>query len=130
MATTRQALRQVATVTATTTTELKIKPTVRQKLLNELRAFAELKVQADALYAAMDKHKAKVRELREGTGYAKLELEGFKITDVQGRQSKLNTDQMLKDGLITAGDIANYTVTTPKKAYEKITLPNEVETAY
>ncbi len=109
-------------VTTTTTTTVELRPSLKRKLLTELRAYAELKAQADAIELAMNAHKATIRGLREGTGEKSLELEGFKTTDVTGETSKLDTKLLLLNG-VTMGQINAATITKPKKAYELVTCP-------
>lgn len=113
-----------AKATTTTTTEVKMRPELRRKLLANLRAYAELDQQAKPIKLAMDKHKAAIRELRESTGEKKLEIEGFKLTDVAGESTFFDKDEFVLRG----GDLALYNdclKKKPKKAYEKITLPGE-----
>lgn len=124
-------LTQTITAKATTTTvqAVSLRPRLRAELLNELRSYAVLKVEGDALQIAMDAHKARVREIRETTGEKGFEIEGFKITDVTGTSSRLDRKKLLKLG-VTLAQIEEATVTKPKKSYEKITLPNEVDQSY
>ena len=118
-----------ATATTTTVQTVALKPRLKTQLLNELQSYAVLKAEADAIKLAMDCHKATIREIRESTGEKALDIEGFKITDVTGTSSKLDKKKLLAEG-VTLAQIERCTVTKPKKAYEKITLPGEVERSY
>lgn len=126
MATTRTAPRVTAAPTiqvqATTTHTIKLQPTLKRKLLTELRAYAELDQQVKAIKHARDKHKDAVRTLRESTGEGSLTIEGFRITDVTGVSSTLDKKKLIAQG-VTLAQIEAATVTKPKKAYEKITCP-------
>lgn len=112
--------------TATTTRELVLKPQLRRKLLNELRAFAELKSQYKALELAMNKHKDAIGRLREETGEQSIALEGFKVTQVTQTRSTLDKKLLLEQG-VTMGQIENATVTKPGRPYTKVTTPGEKE---
>lgn len=131
MATTRTVTRMStrvepkATVTATTTHEIKLRPEIKRKLLTELRAWAELRTQQKALKAAIAKHVARVRELRESTGERKLEIEGFKLTDVSGTTTKLDEKALMVKFDLTQDQIDSCKITKPKKSYEKITAPGD-----
>lgn len=111
---------------ATTTTDVTIKPDVRRKLMTELRAYADLSQNFKPIKHAMDTHKAKIRELRESTGSAIIEIDGFKIRDVTSTMIKFNPAKFVAAG----GSLAMYEdacETKPKKPYEKITMPGEKE---
>lgn len=60
--------------------EIKLKPTLRRKLLNELKLYQELKVQLKTIEYALDKHKAAIGELRDETGEQSISLDGFSVT--------------------------------------------------
>lgn len=112
------------TATVTTTTTVTLRPLVRKRLLNELHAYAELKAQLDAIEVVMDEHKATIRTLRESTGAASLELDGFKMTDVRGTTKKLDKKKFVALG----GSLAmleDATTVKPKKPYELVTVPGE-----
>lgn len=118
------ALAPVATVT--TTREVTLKPQVRRKLLNELRAYQELKQQYKAIEMAMDKHKDAIGALREQTGETSIALEGFKVTQVTQTRSTLDRKLLLEQG-VTMGQIENATVTKPGRPYTKVTVPGDKE---
>lgn len=126
MATMRTAARPVQKAApqakATTTTDITIKPDIRRKLLTELRAYGELAMQLKPIKHAMDKHKGRIRELRESTGSSSIDIEGFKIKDVHSVHKKFNPDKFVALG----GDLAIYNEAcedVPRKPYEKITVP-------
>ncbi len=117
------------TATVTSTTELILAPKIKRKLLTELKAYAELKAQRDAIDAALDSHKATIEGLREGTDETSISLEGFKVTRISPTRSILDKKKLLAEG-VTMGQIQNATVTKATKPYTKVTLPNEVEVVY
>lgn len=112
------------TATATTTQEIKLKPSVRSKLLRELRTYQELGCQIKALKHAMDQHKAVIGEIRDETGEQSLSLEGFTITLVAPIKKKFNPSKFVTNG----GDLALYNMSfdeVPTRSYEKITVPGD-----
>lgn len=113
-------------VNATTTTEVKILPTVKRRLLGELKAYEELKFQAKALDLAMEKHKAAIATIRESIGATTLDVDGFKVTYVSPVRSVLEKKLLLDNG-VTMAQIESATVTKPTKPYTKISLPGEGE---
>ena len=115
-------------LTATTTpkTEVKLQPSVRRRLLTELKTYAALKAQMDALKSAIDKRKGIIGGIREEAGVDSLSLEGFKITQVTGTTSKLNKQKLVELGCALAW-IDEATEIRPKKSYEKISVPGEKE---
>lgn len=113
-----------ATVTATTTHQIQLKPTVRRKLLTELKAYAGLKVQRDAIDAAMKNHRGTVEGLLSETGESSLSLDGFKTTLVAPVQKKLDRKKFIQLG----GDIEILNaahVETSGTPYVKITVPGK-----
>ena len=112
------------TATTTTTHEVKLRPTVKRKLLTELRSYAALKSQLDTLKHAMDKIKDTVQHIREETGEPALALDGFKITHVCPQRSTLDHKKLIELGCAAAW-ITEATVTKPTKDYERISCPGE-----
>lgn len=110
--------------TTTQTLEVKISPAIKRRLLTNLKIYHELKIEADALKAAMDKHKAEVTKLRELTGEKALGLEGFKTKWVVGTHKKLDKKKLVELGCALAW-IDEATDEKPKKPYELITCPGE-----
>ena len=53
------------TATTTQTTEVKLKPVLKAKLLKRLKTYAELRSQLKAIESAMDKEKGEIGQLRE-----------------------------------------------------------------
>lgn len=117
------------TVTATTTHKVALKPTVKRRLLQELKAFAELKGQLKAIEHAMEGHKGAIAAIREETGETTLELEGFKITYVTPTRSSLDKGLLLAQG-VSMAQIEQATTVVPTKPYVKVSLPGEVEKDY
>ena len=118
-----------ATVTATTTTEIKLKPQVRRKLLTALKTYAQLHAQIKALETAADKSKDTVQDLLIETGEQSLSLEGFKTTLVSPIKRTLSKEKLVQQG-VTMAQIEAATVTTSTKPYVKITAPGEKEREY
>lgn len=118
------AVTQKATTTVTKTVELK--PSVRRKLLTELRSYQDLKVRRDALEEAMNGHKATIGKLREESGENAIMLEGFKITRVDPVRKVLNHTKLIELGCAMAW-IEEATENKPSKGYEKVTCPGEKE---
>ena len=110
------------TATVTTTRELVLKPTVRRKLLTELKTYQELKGQLDAIKSAMDKHKGVIGKLREETGEQSIKIDGFSVTLVAPVRSTLDKQKLIAQG-VTMAQIDAATVVKPGAAYEKISCP-------
>lgn len=117
------------TVTAKTTEEVTIKPTLRRKLLVELAQCQKLRAEMKALEAQLDKHKGKIEELRDETGYQSVSLEGFTVSLVAPLRSTLDKQRLIAQG-VTMAQIENATVVKPTKPYTKITYPNEPDKGY
>lgn len=111
-------------VTATTKTEVNLHPATKKKLLTKLTSYAELAAQRKAIKLAMKQIEAEVGHIRETTGEQSIAIEGFKITNVKGTQSKIDKKKLVELGCAMAW-IEEATVVTPKKAYEKITCPGQ-----
>ena len=112
------------TVTTTTTHEVTLKPTLRRRLLTELRTYGELKAQRAALDLAMTKHRSAIEGYLGETGEASLSLEGYKVTLVCPITSRLDKMKLVEQGVTTA-QIEAATVTTPGRSYVKVTVPGE-----
>lgn len=114
------------TTTTTTTQTVTLKPALRRQLLIELKAYAGLREQLKAIEGALDMHKATIGRLRADTGETSLSLEGFKITHVTPVRSTLDKKLLLLNG-VTMAQITDSTVVKPTKAFDKITVPGEIE---
>lgn len=110
------------TVTATTTTQIALKPQLRRKLLVEMKAYGVLAEQVKVLKLAMRKHSTTVEEIICDVGESKLELEGWKATLVAGVSKTLNKKKLSPAALAEVN--AAYDE-VPKKPYVKITAPGE-----
>jgi hypothetical protein len=112
------------TVTATVTEKrtVTIRPTLRRKLLSELKTYAELHAQKAAIEQAMEKHKAAVETFRAETGEANLEVDGFKIAYVEGKRTTLSKERLLLLG-VSMDVLEEATVTTVNKPYTRISCP-------
>lgn len=109
-------------VSATTTTEITLKPALKTRLLKELRTYAMLRSQMKDLELALDKHKAVIGGIREETGEQKLEIDGFSVTLVAPIRKKFNPKRFVAEG----GDLAIYNNAmddVTSRPYEKISCP-------
>lgn len=109
-------------VTTTQTVEVKLKPSLRRKLLNELNAYAALHAQLKSIEAQMDAHKATLEECVIESGEQSLELEGFKTTMVFQNRTKLDKQLFVEQGG-TLAQLANATVPVTTKPYLLVTVP-------
>jgi hypothetical protein len=113
-----------ATVQAKTTTTVKIMPSVRRRLMIELKGYQADKAAEKAAKARVDKRKGKIGAIREEIGEDSIEIEGFKVTQVRGTTTKINEAKLVELGCALAW-IEEAKETKPKKPYEKVTLPGE-----
>ncbi len=116
-------------VETTQTIEVKLKPSLKRKLLNELQAYAELHKQLKIIESHMAAHKATLEECVIESGEQSLELEGFKTTMVFPVRSKLDKKLFVQQGG-TLAQLDNATVSTPSKHYLLITVPGQKERVY
>lgn len=110
-------------LTATTTQEVTIKPSVRAKLLRELTVYASLRSELKSIEAKMDKSKAAIEAVREETGEGKLELEGYSITLVAPIRKVFNKKRFIAIG----GDYGLYEEAmdnVTSKSYTKVSCPD------
>jgi hypothetical protein len=117
------AMKPTTTATVTTTRELKLRPQVRAKLLSKLQTYAQLKAEMKALEDALGELKGEIGEIRASTGEQSIELEGFKVSEVRGVHTSIDEKKLLT--WITTAQLEQAKVTKPRKAYEKISLPEE-----
>lgn len=108
--------------TKTVTQTVVIKPKVLQALKTELKAYAGLKAQLDALQEKMDAKKEVIGELRESTGEDQLSIDGFSLALVQPVRKVLNHEKLIALGCAVAW-IEQATENKPTAPYEKITCP-------
>lgn len=119
-------LQQTVTAKTTTTETVKLRPSIERKLRTELRAYADLKAQKDAIELAMKAHGKNVTKIREDAGVSKLEFEGFVVTKVPSTYTKLDEKEFVALG----GELSvlrQATKTLPKKPYDRITVPGAKE---
>ena len=117
------------TVTVTAKTEIQIAPALKRRTLQTLRTYADLKAQRDALDRDIDKAKAALDETLEAVGEPSIELDGFKLTRVEGQTyKKLNEAKLVELGCAIAW-IREATENHPKKGYIKVTIPGQKEEA-
>lgn len=118
--------RAAATVVATTTHEVALKPAVKKRLLMECKAYAALKAQKEVLDAAMKKHRGSVEGILTELGESSLHIDGFTTTIVAPMKKKFDPKKFVQLG----GDIDVYNaanIDTPQKSYVKITPPGAKE---
>ena len=114
------------TLTQTETIEPVVELTPRQQAAFRA-AFAQYQRQKEAVeaaHAALDKCKETLGRLRMQVGEESVGLDGFKITLVQGVQSRLNKRKLRLVG-VTQAQIEAATITSPKKPYELVTCPGD-----
>ena len=116
-------------VETTQTVEVKLKPSLKRKLLNELTAYHALHTQLKAIEAQMAAHKVTLEACVIESGEQSLELEGFKTTLVFPVRSKLDKRLFVQQGG-TLAQLENATVATPAKHYLLITVPGAQERIY
>ena len=115
--------------TTTQTTEVKLKPVLRRKLLTELKVYGELKSQLNALEAAMKKHRTSIEACMVESGEQSLAIDGYKSTMVFPSRSKLDKKKFVALGG-SLELLEQATISTPGKPYVKVTLPGEKDGEY
>jgi hypothetical protein len=110
--------------TTTQTTEVKLKPVLKAKLLKRLRVYGELRQQVKALEAALDKEKGEIGKLREEAGVQSLSIDGYKVTEVTSVRTSLDKMKLLEMG-VTTEMLQEATVSKPGKPYTKVTCPDD-----
>lgn len=107
------------------TTEVTLEPVLRTKLVQRLKIYKTLKAAFDAAEAKLEKEAANIEGYFEQAGVSSISIEGHAtITEVKGTSSKLDKKKFVAQGG-TLAQLANATVTTPKKSYVLITLAKE-----
>lgn len=86
-------------VTTTVKNEVKLSPRVRRTLLVNLKEYAALKTQRDAIDHAMVKHKTVVGGILDESGAKSLELEGFRTTIVAPVREVLDEKMLITLGV-------------------------------
>lgn len=112
------------TVTTTATTELVIKPRLKQKLMTSLKSYQELMTQRKILDDAIAVFQKDIETAREEIGEDKLALDGFKVTRIFGTYEKLDKKKLVELGCAMAW-IEEATELKPKKPYNKISCPGD-----
>lgn len=113
-------------ITATTTTQVTIKPALKRKLMTELVAYAQLAGKRKAIDEQMEKHSTAVEAIQVELGESKLEVDGYKATLVAPVRKVLDKQRFVAlGGRLDLLDKA--TLDTPSKAYVKITAPGAKE---
>ena len=112
------------TIQPTPDTTVDLAPEVITALRPKLAQYQTLHAQIAGLKQIEETLKAEIGILRDSTGEMSIELDGIKITLVGGTQKKLNKKRLIALGC-AATWLEEATEIVPKKAYEKITLPNE-----
>ena len=126
-----------ATVSTTTTHELKLAPQVKRRLLTSLRVYGELSQQMKAIKLAMTKAKGNIEEQLIDSGETSISIDGYKAkggtalydavygykaTYVSPVRSYLDKMSLLANG-VTMAQIENSTISKPGRPYVKVTLP-------
>lgn len=110
-----------ATVVATTKTEVLLKPTVKKQLQLELRAYARVKAELDAVEQKLALRKAAVEELLYETGQESLKIDGFTVTLVTPHRSVLDKKKLSTK---TLHEMEAAMVDSISKSYVKVSLPD------
>jgi flagellar motility protein MotE (MotC chaperone) len=114
----------ITTVTAKTTTELKLSTKLQNRLRDELAEYAALNAAYKQAEAERDAKIADIEELREQIGETSVSFEGATITRVGGTTKTLDKKKLVELGCAMAW-IEEATTESPKKAHTKVTLPKE-----
>ena len=113
------------------TTEVKLTPTLKRKVLTELKTFAALHEQIRTLKSAMQQRKDKVQKLFEDAGEFTaltqgVALDGFKAKFVTGERRVINKKKLIALG-VTVEMLEEATDQIAIKPYLKLTAPGERE---
>ena len=113
----------------TQTTEVKLTPTLKRKVLTELKTFAALHEQIRALKSAMQQRKDRVQKLFEDAGEFTaltqgVALDGFKAKYVAGVRNILDKKILIGLG-VSEEMLAEATRSVPVKPYLKLTAPGD-----
>ena len=115
-----------ATVTATTSHELKLSPAVRRRLVTELRNYQTLAARRSDIDVQMTNCRAAVAEIQTELEESSVEIEGFKSTLVAPMKSVFDKKKFVRLGgrldLIEAA-----TSKVPGKVYVRITPPGAAD---
>lgn len=117
--------KQQQTLLATTKEEITLEPKVRRKLLAELRRYEAVQTELKALEEQKKAIAARVQTLHQETGYNSLDIDGFKVTIVQGTYTKINEKKLLT--WISVAQLEEAREIHSRKPFEKITCPKDEE---
>jgi hypothetical protein len=124
------ALQAKIAVATTQTVEVKLKPSLKRKLLNELQAYAALHTQLKAIEAQMAVHKVTLEECVIESGEQSLDFGDMgKTTMVFPNRTKFDHKLFVQQGG-TLKQIENATVPVTTRPYLKVTLPGQKERVY
>lgn len=114
------------TTSATTvvTKQVALKPSLKRRLLNELKALNALRDQIKVLEHAQRQHRTEIEDCLAESGEASLALDGYKVTLVQPVVAKLDKMKLVALGVTTA-QIEEATTHSPGKPYVKISAPGD-----
>lgn len=113
--------------TATTTTELQLKPAVKQKLLTKLKEYSGLAREAAALKVKMSEKNTAIEGILGEIGESQVDIDGYKGTIVAGVSRKLNKKKLSPKA---RAEVEAAMEEKPKKSYVKVTAPGEKERNY
>jgi hypothetical protein len=83
---------------ATTTAEIILEPRLAKQLRARLDNYHTLKKDLDSVQAALDDEKAAIAKLREKSGYQRVQLDGFTVTEVCGVKHTLDKKKLVALG--------------------------------
>lgn len=125
-----------AKTTTVVTTELKLKPSVQRKLMNELKGYANVHAEAVALKRVGDEHRKTILEMEEEIGEKKFKIQGFSVALVTDAEDvRLSKEKVIKrlvnDGHYSAKAaialLEDCTTRKPKKPFATIRVPGDKE---
>lgn len=116
-------------LTTTQTTEVKISPALKKKLLLKLKTYASIKVLVEVQLRGLDIIKEEIEELFIQAGefealQAGVKVDGYSTKHISGVNSRLDKRKLLEQG-VSMAQLENAMVTKPSKPYVKISVPGE-----
>lgn len=114
----------MASLTTETIVQPEIEPAIKHKLLAQLNEYSALIEQIKELEEMKQDAAIEISRLRELTGQQSLSLNGYKVTNIQSTTKTLDKKLYVSLGGSLALLEQSY-VEKPRRAYERITLPND-----
>lgn len=111
------------TVEATTVREIRLVPQLKKKLKTNLDAYADLKLQREAIDHAMNKHRDAVEKIMEEVGEGSLKLDGYTMTIIKAVRKTIDKMKLMTKFGLTIDQIEEASTEKATKPYVKISLP-------